>query len=313
MPKLAGINKNTILTSEVARVIVVLFTAALYSLAVEIFLQPAKLVSIGLTSIGQILGLVVANISPNAPMVFRSPGIYVLIFNIPLLIYGYKTVSKRFIIYTILSIVVQTIFMIGFIDGEAILANFGIATTSLADHGTRLFLAIIAGLITGVAIGIALRFGTSTGGVDILAQVINLKKGYAIGIFEMIINVTLAIINGIINKDATATFFTFIFIIINSLVVDKIHTAYNYLRIDVITKHKEEVAKALIDGVQRGCTILDVQGAYTHESKFDVFMVISSYELEKAKAIIHEVDSQAFIMVTPIKRIIGAFFKHTIA
>lgn len=311
MPKIAGINKNTIFTSEVFRVIVVIFTAALYSLAVEIFLEPIKLVSIGLTSIGQILGLVVSNINPNAPMMFRSPGIYVMIFNIPLLIYGYKTVSKRFIIYTILSIVVQTIFMFGFINGEEVLAHFGI--TTLDNHGTRLFLAIIAGLLTGVAIGIALRFGTSTGGVDILAQVINLKKGYAIGIFEMIINVALAVVNGFIIKDATATLFTFIFIIINSLVVDKIHTAYNYLRIDVITKHKEEVAKALIDGVQRGCTILDVQGAYTHESKFDVFMVISSYELEKAKQIIYEVDGQAFIMVTPIKRIIGAFFKHTIA
>ena len=302
--------KNEIIKREIIRVLIVIFTAALYSIAVEVFLQPIHLVSIGLTSIGQIFSLVVSNISPTAPAMFRSPGIYVLVLNIPLLIYGYKTVSKRFIIYTILSIVVQTILMSGFIDGEFILSKFGIST--LTDHGTKLFLAIIAGLLTGVAIGIALRFGTSTGGVDILAQVINLKKGYAIGIFEMIVNVILAIVNGIIIKDATATLFTFIFIIINSLAVDKIHTAYNYLRIDIITKHKEEVAQALIEGVNRGCTILDVQGAYTHESKFDVFMVISSYELEKAKRIIHEVDSNAFIMVTPIKRIIGAFFKHTI-
>ena len=310
MPFKTGVNKSEIFSSEIFRVLVVLFTAALYSLAVEIFLQPIQLVSIGLTSIGQILSLVVNNLAPQAPGFLRSPGIYVLIFNIPLLIYGYKTVSKRFILYTILSIVVQTILMIGFIDGEAILRHFGIE--NFQDHGTRLFLAIIAGLLSGVAIGIALRFGTSTGGVDILAQVVNLKKGYSIGILEMVINVLLAIIDGFIMKDATATLFTFIFIIINSLVVDKIHTAYNYLRIDVITKHKEEVASALINGVQRGCTILDVQGAYTHEDKFDVFMVISSYELEKAKKIIHEVDSTAFIMVTPIKRIIGVFFKHTI-
>ena len=301
---------NTMIKSEIVRVLIVIFTAALYSLAVEIFLQPIHLVSIGLTSIGQIISITIENLAPTAPAFLRSPGIYVLVFNVPLLIYGYKTVSKKFIIYTILSIVVQTILMIGFIDGEAILKHFGIS--DFTDHGTRLFLAIIAGLLSGVAIGIALRFGTSTGGVDILAQVINLKKGYAIGIFEMIINVILAIVNGIIIKDATATLFTFIFIIINSLAVDKIHTAYNYLRIDVITKHKEEVAKALIDGVNRGCTILDVQGAYTHESKYDVFMVISSYELEKAKKIIHDVDPLAFIMVTPIKRIIGTFFKHTI-
>ena len=130
--------------------------------------------------------------------------------------------------------------------------------------------------------------------------------------FSMIANIILAIIGGIIDKDPTTTLYTFIFIIICNLVVDKIHTAYNYLRIDVITSKKEEVSNALLNEIKRGCTIMDVQGAYTHNYKFDVFMVISSYELEHAKNIINEVDPNAFIMVLPVKRIIGAFFKHTI-
>ena len=99
---------------------------------------------------------------------------------------------------------------------------------------------------------------------------------------------------------------------ISNIVVDKIHTAYNYLRIDVITTKKEAVSEALLNEIKRGCTIMDVQGAYTKIDKFDVFMVISSYELDHAKDIINQVDPEAFIMVLPVKRIIGAFFKHTI-
>ena len=96
------------------------------------------------------------------------------------------------------------------------------------------------------------------------------------------------------------------------MAVDKIHTAYNYLRIDVITKNKELVSQALLKGINRGCTYVDATGAYTLEPKSDVFMVISSYELYKAKKIIKSVDKSAFIIVSPVKRIIGAFFKHTI-
>ena len=57
---------------------------------------------------------------------------------------------------------------------------------------------------------------------------------------------------------------------------------------------------------------MNAKGAYTKEEKNDILMVISSYELDKARRIIHSIDPKAFIMVLPVKRIIGAFFKHTI-
>ena len=296
---------------EVFRVVIVVITAIVYSLAVEIFLEPAKLVSLGLTSVGQIFGEVVSINAPDAPTFFKSPGFYVLVLNIPLLVWGFKSLSPKFVIYTCLSIAVQTIFMAGWIDGNVILDWFKI--TDLSDNGTRLFLAIIAALLCGVSIGVALRYGTSTGGLDIVAQIINFKKGLSIGMFEMMINVVLAIVNGLIINDMAAALFTFIFIIVYSLTVDKVHTSYNFVKIDIITKNKEAVTQALIDGIKRGCTSFDVEGQYTHERKADVYMVISSYELDKAKRIIYEMDPEAFVMVTPIKRVFGRFFKHTIA
>ena len=166
--------------------------------------------------------------------------------------------------------------------------------------------------MSGVGIGVALRYGTSTGGIDIVAQAVNLRKGVSIGVFSMMVNIMLAIIGAILAQNITIALYTFIFIIITNVVVDKIHTAYNYLRIDVITSKQEEVSKALLAEIKRGCTISNVVGAYTQINKFDVFMVISSYELDHAKRVINSVDPQAFIMVLPVKRVIGAFFKHTI-
>lgn len=292
-------SKRNQILSDLFRVFIVIVSSAIYALAVVWFLEPANLVSIGFTGIGQILSRLLLKVNINIPV-----GVFTLVLNIPLCIYGLKSVSPRFIIYSLLSVVVQAIFLMGWIPQ----INIGID-----PEKDRLFLSIISGLIVGVGIGVALRYGTSTGGVDILAQALSLKKNISIGMFSTIVNITLAIIaGGIMQGDWAITLYTFIFIIISNIVIDKIHTAYNYLRIDVITKDSEAVSKALIEGINRGCTILDVQGAYTHQNKYDVFMVISSYELEKAKRIIYSVDKEAFIMVLPVKRIIGAFFKHTI-
>ena len=295
---LSGAPLKKRVADDAFRVSIVVFSSAIYALSVLWFLEPASLLSIGVTSISQVLNRLF-----NLWGVDISIGLFTLIFNLPLCIIGIKYVSPRFIIYTMLSVLVQSILLMGFIPTPQFIENI---------KDDRLFLSIIAGLFSGVGIGVALRYGTSTGGVDIVAQAVNLKKGISIGVISMLVNIVLAIVGGIINKDVTTTLYTFIFIIITNIVVDKIHTAYNYLRIDVITSMKDEVSSALINEIKRGCTITNVMGAYTHIDKADVFMVISSYELEHAKRVINSVDPHAFIMVLPVKRIIGAFFKHTI-
>ena len=284
---------------DLFRGIIVIFSSTIYSLAVVWFLEPANLISIGLTGLGQILNRAFATINVNIPI-----GVFTLVANIPLCIYGAKKVSPRFVIFTMISVAVQSFWTMGW---DWIFVDFGI------NPNDKFFLGVIAGLICGCGIGLALRYGTSTGGVDIIAQALALKKNISIGMFSMIVNIILAIIaGGVIEKSWDITLYTFIYIIINNLVVDKIHTAYNYLRIDVISNKAEEVSQALLEGIQRGCTLAEVKGAYPHEEKYDFFMIISSYELQKAAEIIRATDPTAFMTVSPIKRIFGKFFKHTI-
>ena len=291
--------KRKRLYNDIFRTILVIVTSTVYSLAVIWFLEPANLISTGITAIGQILNRAFGLGGITIPI-----GVFSLIFNIPLWIYGMKTVSKRFVIYSVLSILVQSFWLMGW---DWINVDFGI------NPNDRFFLGVIAGLVCGSSIGLALRYGASTGGFDIIAQALSLKKNISIGMFSTIINVLLAIIaGGIIEHSWDITLYTFIFIILSNLGVDKIHTAYNYLRVDVISNHADEVAQALLDGIQRGCTIATVKGAYTKEEKYDIFMIISSYELQKAADIIRTTDPGAFMTVSPIKRIFGKFFKHTI-
>ncbi len=291
--------KKEQLLDDLFRVAVVIFTSTLYSLSVIWFLEPANLLAIGITAVGQLL-----NRAFNLAQISIPIGVFTLIFNIPLCIYGWKSVSKRFVFYSVLSILVQSFWMM---DWKWVRVDFGI------NPNDRFFLGVIAGLLCGSAIGLALRYGTSTGGMDIIGQALALKKNVSIGMFSSVVNIILAILaGGLIERSWDITLYTFIFIIISNLVVDKIHTAYNYLRVDVISEHSEEIATALLEGIKRGCTISTVQGAYTHQQKYDIFMIISSYELQKAAEIVKTTDPNAFMTVSPIKKIFGKFFKHTI-
>lgn len=280
-------------------VFIVLVTATVHSLAVLWFLEPANLISIGLTGLSQILNRSFSMIGMTIPV-----GVFTLVLNVPLCIYGAKTVSPRFVLFSILSVLVQSFWLL---DWDFLKIDFGFTAQD------RFFLSVIGGLFCGCSIGVALRYGTSTGGMDIIGQALALRKNISIGFFSTIVNILLAVIaGGLIERSWTITLYTFVFIIVSNLAIDKIHTAYNYLRIDIISLHPDQIADALIVGIHRGCTILDVKGAYTKEKKADVFMIISSYELQKVAEIVRKTDPMAFMMVSPIKRIFGKFFKHTI-
>lgn len=280
-------------------VFIVLVTATVHSLAVLWFLEPANLISIGLTGLSQILNRSFSMIGMTIPV-----GVFTLVLNVPFCIYGAKTVSPRFVLFSILSVLVQSFWLL---DWDFLKIDFGFTAQD------RFFLSVIGGLFCGCSIGVALRYGTSTGGMDIIGQALALRKNISIGFFSTIVNILLAVIaGGLIERSWTITLYTFVFIIVSNLAIDKIHTAYNYLRIDIISLHPDQIADALIVGIHRGCTILDVKGAYTKEKKADVFMIISSYELQKVAEIVRKTDPMAFMTVSPIKRIFGKFFKHTI-
>ncbi len=312
------------------RLSIVLLASSLYSLSVAWFLDPAGLLSLGFTGVGQIFNrmfLILTNGTVNIPV-----GVFNLICNLPLCILGFKYVSPKFVLYTICCVLVMSLLLMGWIPCPIVM-NGGITwvPTSELVNGVyvvgentyyifginpaneKLFLSIFAGILCGIGLGLALRYGISTGGVDIIAQIVNLKNSkFSVGTASMILNIIISFIGGIQIGMINVAFYTIIFIIICNIVVDKIHTAYTFQRLDIITTKPEEVRKALYDSVNRGITLSKVEGGFTHAEKTDCIMVVSSYEVEKAKNAVFEVDKDAWITVSPIKKIFGAFFKHTI-
>lgn len=293
-------NKRFIL-QESYHVIVVLVTATLYSLGVMWFLTPANLYAAGLTGLSQIIiELIDMTTGYNMPL-----GLLLFILNVPLFIYGFRKVSIRFAIYSLLSVIIQSIIMMGWIKPW----DFG----GVNPLENQLLFAIIGGLVTGVANGFALKLGTSTGGIDILAQALSIEKGISIGIFTMILNCAIAVVGGgFVSNDWLISMYTIIRIIVSSLVVDRVHTAYNYIRMDIVSDNVNKIVERITSELKRGVTLLEAEGAYTHVKKKNAYVILSRYELAQAKRIVLACDPNVFVVIAPVKGTIGRFVKKTI-
>jgi uncharacterized membrane-anchored protein YitT (DUF2179 family) len=241
-------------------------------------------------------------------------GLFVIIMNIPILVLGWFGVSHRFTIHSIISVVLQAL-IIGWLPK----VNFGLNSV---EH--VLAASVLGGLLIGIGAGGALKYGTSTGGLDIIAQYYSFKKGKTVGFISMAMNVTIALLggfivsgqetsSGIIVTGGVVASYTVIRIIISTIMTDKIHTAYQFLAVDIITPGPQQLVDEILIKVYRGVTLMKVEGAYSHHEKTMIFVVISSYELHTLVRLVRQVDPQAFIVTRPVKNVFGNFKRKTIA
>ena len=296
-------------------VIMVTISTVIYCMGVMWFLEPASLYSGGVTGIAQL-------ISNSCSRFFNLKidlGLIVFLINIPILIFGWKKVSKRFVICSVISIILQTVLMNEIIP----VIDFGINTglnpiTGVMFPGSGsemdlLLLSFVGGFISGVGSALALRYGTSTGGVDILAQAVSFKKNISIGFISLVVNVIIAILGAFLFGNPAVAFYTIIRIIVQSVITDKVHTAYNFLKVEIVTTKTQEVSQLLLSDIGRGITIINAIGAYTHTEKSVLEIIISSYEMHRVIDDAKRVDPSVFISVSPVRRVIGNFKRKTIA
>ena len=296
-------------------VVMVTISTIIYCMGVMWFLEPASLYSGGVTGIAQL-------ISNSCSRFFNLKidlGLIVFLINIPILIFGWKKVSKRFVICSVISIILQTVLMNEIIP----VVDFGINTglnpiTGVMFPGSGsemdlLLLSFVGGFISGVGSSLALRYGTSTGGVDILAQAVSFKKNISIGFISLVVNVIIAILGAFLFGNPAVAFYTIIRIIVQSVITDKVHTAYNFLKVEIVTTKTQEVSQLLLSDIGRGITIINAIGAYTHTEKSVLEIIISSYEMHRVIDDAKRVDPSVFITVSPVRRVIGNFKRKTIA
>jgi len=274
---------------EIKRLLMVTVGTLVFVFGISFFVLPANLIPGGFTGIATLIqyGLSVIGFSVNI-------GLVVFLVNVPVMILGLKGISKTFVYYSIYSIILQSI-LFGVFNESSSLFDLDILANSA-----------MGGLFVGLGAAIALKAGSSLGGMDILTQYLALRYQMSIGYFGLIINTAILGV-ALLIFDVQIAFYTLLMFAIMNQLIDRLHTAYKRVRLDIITTRANEIKTILIENSVRGITITDGVGAYTNQPRNILMMVMQVHEVYDIRKLIVEVDPEAFITMTPVRHLNGKF------
>lgn len=269
-------------------VLVVILGNILYALAVKLFLLPAGLVTGGTTGIGLAVN--------HAAGI--SVATFVLIFNVIMLATGYVILGKQFALTTIVSTFTYPIALnvLERLLGDVVLT-------------TDIFICtIFSGLGIGLALGIVIRAGASTGGMDIPPLVLNhyFKIPVSAGLyfFDFIILPVQAYF-----QPPEKVFYGIVLVIIYTLTLDKLLLmGTTRTEVRVVSQHAWKICDAILERMDRGVTLLSAKGGYLKEDTSVVLSVVSNRELPKVERLIHEIDPESFIVINRVSEVSGKGF-----
>jgi uncharacterized membrane-anchored protein YitT (DUF2179 family) len=273
---------------ETKRIAVVIFGSLLLAVSLNFFLINANVYASGFAGAAQIA----SSVFEDYLNIKLSTGILLLLFNIPVFILGWFKVGKGFTIYSIVSVVFTTIFL-------EILPIISVSEDIILN-------AVVGGVIAGIGVGISLKLGASTGGMDIVAMVLSRLQDKPIGTYFLILNGIIIVAAGFLYKPENALY-TMLALYVTTAVIDTIHTRHEKVTAMIITGKSDALQQAIHQKMVRGITILPAKGAYSKEDRNMLYLVITRYELYDLETIIKEVDPNAFTNIVQTVGIFGFF------
>ncbi|WP_298841597.1 YitT family protein [Clostridium sp.] len=276
--------------SFIIRVLVITLGAFLSSISVIGFLVPHHLLSGGITGVALILKYCI-----NLPVGF---GFFIL--NLPIFIVGIRNVDRDFVLFSLLGMVELSVFLII----AAPLAPY------IQIHDIMLS-SITGGILNGIGCGLCFRSRASQGGTDVIATVLKRITGVEIASLSMLINIFI-IAAGVIFIAAglELVLYTLISIYVATICTQKVIDGFNHKKLLwIITNKEPEVAHAILTKLGRGVTLINAEGAYTGEQRKIIYSFITLTQIAKAKKIVQDIDSSAFITISNISEINGEGFK----
>ncbi|QKY68578.1 YitT family protein [Lentibacillus sp. CBA3610] len=275
---------------EAKRIIIVIFGAILNALSLNFFLISANVYASGFTGAAQL----VSSIFRDFLGIGLTTGIILFVLNIPVVILGWYKVGKGFTIYSVVSVIFMTFFL-------EILPVVQLSEDIILN-------AVFGGVLGGAGVGITLKHGASTGGMDIIAMVLSRMRDRPIGTYFLILNAVIIAMAGILYEPENALY-TLLTLYVTTRVIDALHTRHEKVTAMIITHKAEELQKAIHETMVRGITILPAKGAYTRDDKSMMYLVVTRYELYDLERIIGEVDPNAFTNIVQTTGIFGFFRK----
>lgn len=265
--------------------ILILLGSFIFATGVNAFIISANLGEGGVTGLSLIL-LYAFNISPAWST---------FILNAVLITLGYKFLSKRSTIYTIIAVIAISVFL-------------GLTDSWKVETHEILINTIFGGFLVGLGIGLIVLSGGTTAGTTILARIahkyLDVNTSYALLFFDLIV-----VVISLSVMPLEKALLTVISLYVGTKVMDFVIEGLNPKKaVTIISQHPDQIAKMIDEQIGRGCTILNGRGYYSNKDTDVLYVVIAKTQLSRTKRMIKKFDDNAFVVVHDVRDVLGNGF-----
>lgn len=260
----------------------------LYALTVKLFVLPTGLVMGGTTGLG-----LTANYLTGVPI-----SAFVLAFNMVMLLLGLCVLGRRFAATTLLS---SFIYPLALEFWQRLLGDYVLTKDVM-------LCTLFAGLGVGVSLGLVIRAGASTGGMDIPPLILNRLFRAPVSVCMYFFDMCILLSQGLF-QSPEKLLYGVVLVMIYTMVLDKmLLMGTSRIEIKVVSEKSEEIRQAILQDLNRGVTLIQTESGYLRQNAQLVLSVLSSRELPKAEKLIHQIDLECFLMVSRISEVKGRGF-----
>ncbi|MCQ2088316.1 MAG: YitT family protein [Bacilli bacterium] len=303
-----------------------LTSAAIFAFGFTSFITPHNggsfvIATGGVSGIAQIIAKVLAifgvEVGNNV-----IQGVFYSVLNIPLVIFSFFLIGKKFTIFTTVNVVATSLFVVLFSQDGGIAERF--ASVSMGSQlmlDSILVRVVLAGICTGVSSAIAFVGNISCGGIDIVTYYWGMRKSSQLGKYTMILNgfvfsiySLLCVVNSSENTLGYAVFsiiYSALYCIICAAVIDLINLRNKKVRVEIITS-QSNMGDILISNFPHGATVENAKGVYSKTDKFIFLMTVSSNEYKKVLSIAQKVDPNSFVSIFSVVQVYGNFYSKPV-
>lgn len=265
--------------------------ALIDAVAVNVFTAPNHIAPGGITGIGTMLNYL-----------FQTPiGMVNMLINIPIVIWaiieiGYKLVAKSIAAIIIFSVAIDTL-----------------ALVLPAYDGNPFLAAIFGGVLEGIGLALVFMRGSTTGGTDMIARLLG-KHFRHLSMGKLMLAVDLVIIaaSALVYQKLESALYAIIAIFVSTRIIDTIlygTDSGNGKLYFIISKKSDEIRRRILEDIDRGVTIIPIQGGYSGQDGEMLLCAVRRYEVAKINDIIHTADRDAFVIVGEAGEITGEGFR----
>lgn len=273
--------------------LMILAGTGLMAAAVNCVFEPMHLVTGGVTGIGIIVKEMTRNIAGEEGIPLWVTN---LVCNIPLFIAAYFLLGKRFLQRGLVSAVIFTIYL-------------GIIPITILPTQDMLLNTVLGGVLTGVGLGMIFAVGSTTGGMDLLAVLLqrrfrHLTEAQILAVVDGMVVIAGAVIFGLEHA-----LYALVAIFIVTRVSDGIMNGLKFSKLGyVISDQSNAISQRLLKEIERGVTGIAITGMHTGKHRNMLMCVVSRKEIVELKEIVFEIDPDAFVIITDVNETVGEGF-----